>query len=72
MKYGKSEVLICEIMGFVRTTSKRAPCQKLAFRDKSSLGYLPSYAMMTPFKSFYIWLGSKPLDLIKYEVTSGE
>ena len=54
MKYGKSKVLICEIMGICqdilkRVRSKRPTCQKLAFR-KWSLRYQPSYALMTPYK----------------------
>ena len=56
MKYGKSKVLICEIMGFVGYSEKsniqEASCQKLAFRDKLALRYQPSYALMTPYKSF--------------------
>ena len=38
MKYGKSKVLICEIMGcqdiLKRATSKRPTCQKLAFQGQ--------------------------------------
>ena len=48
MKY-ESEVLICEIMGFVRIFSKEQhPRGLLEFRDKLSLRDYPSYAQMTP------------------------
>ena len=31
---------------------KHPTCQKLAFQGKLSLRYWPSYALMTPYKSF--------------------
>ena len=31
---------------------KHPTCQKLAFQGNLSLRYLPSYALMTPYKSF--------------------
>ena len=57
MKYGKSKVLICEIMGFVRIFwNEQQPrgllAKKVAFRDKLSLRYYPSYALITSYKSF--------------------
>ena len=40
MKYGKSKVLVCEIMGFVRIFSKEQhPGGLLVFWDKLSLRY---------------------------------
>ena len=62
--YGINRVLKCDVTKnkFVKlwdlsrysekTTSKTPTCQKLEFRGKLSLRYQPSYALMTPHKSF--------------------
>ena len=53
MRYGKSKVLICEIMAFTRILWREEhPRDLLAknqhFGKKLSLRYQPSYALMTP------------------------
>ena len=47
-----------------RTTSKTPTCQKLTLWGKLSLRYYPSYALMIPYKSFQIWLGSKQVGVL--------
>ena len=75
MKYGKSNVLICEIMGFVRIFWK----EQRAYLPKTSIsGQIVSWDI-SPVVLWWLHINPSKFDLglnvsiqVKYEVTGGE